>query len=85
MSNFEKALERIKSIPKDYTYSEMTNLLKMLGFVQMKQGKTGGSRRKFYRDYDKRIFMCHQPHPKDVMPAYATKKFMEFLKGIGEL
>ena len=48
MSRLEKALQRLKSIPKDYTYSEAKYLLGQLGFIEDNKGKTSGSRVMFY-------------------------------------
>lgn len=36
MSRLEKALQRLKSVPKDYTYSEAKYLLGQLGFLEYK-------------------------------------------------
>ncbi len=44
MSKFEKAKERIKLRPKDYTYTEAKSLLSQMGFVEYQKGKTSGSR-----------------------------------------
>ena len=47
MSKFEKAKERIKLRPKDYTYTEARSLLSQMGFVEYQKGKTSGSWVKF--------------------------------------
>ncbi len=85
MSKSEKALERIKSKPKDYTYTEARSLLSQLGFVEYSKGKTSGSRVKFYREEDQRIILLHKPHPADTMKPGAVKELVEFLKELGEL
>lgn len=43
MGKFEKAKERLLSIPKDYTYDEDRYLLNHLGFKEFNKGKTSGS------------------------------------------
>ena len=48
MSKLEKAKERIRSKPKDYTYNEAKYLLSQLGFKEYNKGKTSGSIRKLY-------------------------------------
>ena len=63
MSKFEKAKERIKLRPKDYTYTEARSLLSQMGFVEYQKGKTSGSRVKFYRKEDQKIILLHKPHP----------------------
>lgn len=85
MSTLEKAIERIKKLPSDYTYREMKQLLKQLGFSEYNKGKTSGSRVRFYRESDKRIINIHKPHPSDVMSAGAIKDIVNLLKGLGEI
>ena len=85
MSKYEKAKERIKSKPKDYTYTEAKNFLNQLGFVEFTKGKTSGSRVKFYRQEDQKVIMLHKPHPGDVMKSGAVKDLVEFLQNLGEL
>ncbi len=85
MSKFEKAKERIKSKPKDYTYTEAKSLLSQMGFVEYHKGKTSGSRVKFYREEDQKIILLHKPHPEDVMNPGAVKALLEYLSSLGEL
>lgn len=85
MSKFEKAKERIKSKPKDYTYTEAKNLLTQFGFVEYHKGKTSGSRVKFYREEDQKVILLHKPHPDDVMKPGALKDLLEFLTNLGEI
>jgi len=47
MGRKEKLLERFQQRPKDFTWDELTGLLKSLGYVEKMTGKTGGSRRRF--------------------------------------
>ena len=63
MSRIEKAKERIKQKPRDYTYKEATYLLEQMGYKEHNKGKTSGSRVMFYREYDQQIIMLHKPHP----------------------
>ncbi len=85
MSKFEKAKERIKSKPKDYTYAEAKSLLSQMGFVEYHKGKTSGSRVKFYREEDQKIILLHKPHPDDTMKPGAVRDLLEFLVSLGEL
>ena len=85
MSKFEKAIERIKKVPSDYTYRELKQLLEQLGFKEFNKGKTSGSRVRFYREEDMRIFNIHKPHPGDVMSAGAVKDIVNQLKELGEV
>lgn len=85
MSKIEKAKERLKLRPKDYTYSEAKHLLSQLGFEEFNKGKTSGSRVKFYRASDQRIILLHKPHPGDVMSIGAIKDLATHLEEMGEL
>ena len=46
MSKRQKLVERLKQRPKDFTWDELSTVLKQLGYQETKAGKTGGSRRK---------------------------------------
>lgn len=85
MSKFEKAKERIRSKPKDYTYDEVKYLLSQMGFEEYNKGKTSGSRVKFYRKEDKKVILLHKPHPGNIMRRGAVEDLVEFLIGLGEL
>lgn len=85
MGTREKALERIKSLPKNYTFTEARSLMTKLGFIEFNKGKTSGSRVKFYRESDGASIDLHKPHPQDDMKPYAVKHLKEFLIEIGEL
>lgn len=85
MSKFEKAKNRLRMKPKDYTYTEARAVLNQLGFVESQKGKTSGSRVAFYRESDGKIIMLHKPHPGDVMKVGAVKQLLEFLIDLGEL
>ena len=85
MSRLDKAKERLKSIPKDYTYSEARTLLSQLWFTESMKGKTSGSRVKFYREADGESILLHRPHPSNVMSIGNIRDLAEYLKEINEL
>ena len=85
MSQFDKAVERLKSCPKDYTYDEANSLLSKMGFVENNKGKTSGSRVRFYRPTDGKLIDLHKPHPNPEMDVAAVKALKAFLESIGEL
>ena len=85
MSKIEKAINRLKSLPKDYTYSEAKYLLGQLGFQESTKGKTSGSRVKFYRASDGESILMHKPHPSDIMGYKSVYGLAKFLARIGEL
>lgn len=53
MSRKEKLLRRLAARPKDFSWEELERALGYLGFEAARQGKTGGSRRRF----------THETHP----------------------
>ena len=44
MSSKDKLITRLLSKPKDFTYSELRKLLKMLGYEEDNKGKFSGSK-----------------------------------------
>ena len=85
MSKSEKAKERLRSAPKDYTYTEAKSLLCSLGFEEFSKGKTSGSKIMFYRKEDGDKVLMHKPHPGDIMDIAAVKALRNHLMEIGEL
>lgn len=85
MGKLDKAKERLRGIPKDYTYSEAKSLLSQLGFQESTKGKTSGSRVKFYRKLDGKALLLHKPHPSDEMSIGSTRDLYETLEMWGEL
>jgi hypothetical protein len=82
MSKTEKLLQRLLSIPKDFTWEELVKLLAYFGFEELKTGKTGGSRRKF-ADAQKKVIILHKPHPGNIVKEYAIRQVIEHLKEKG--
>jgi hypothetical protein len=76
---------RLKSVPKDFTYSEVRKILTSLGFVEDTKGKTSGSRVKFYRNSDKKMIMLHKPHPSNIICISDVKDLIMFLSDLGEI
>lgn len=85
MTIIQKAKDRLKSIPKDYTFSEAKQLLKHLGFKEYQKGKTSGSRIMFYRSSDGIKILLHKPHPGDIMSIATTEDLFERLNDLGDL
>ena len=83
MGKFEKAKERLKSVPSDYTYDEARYLLSNMWFSEYTKGKTSGSRVVFIRNNDK--ILLHKPHPGNVMRQYAVRQLVKELEELGEL
>ena len=85
MSKLEKAINRLKTAPKDYTYSEAKQLLGQLGFIESTKGKTSGSRVNFYRLKDQTILLLHKPHPGDIMSPATVQDLLNALKAKGDI
>lgn len=69
MSQIQKLIDRLLSVPKDFTWDELNKVLIHFGYAEIKKGKTGGSRRKF-TDADKHVISLHKPHPTQIMKRY---------------
>ena len=85
MTKLDKAKERLRAVPKDYTYSEAKYLLGQLGFLELNKGKTSGSRVKFFRASDNEFILMHKPHPKDIMVIQSVRDLANFLRELGDL
>ncbi len=70
MTKKEKQIERFLSNPKDFKYSELETLLEYFGYVELKKGKTSGSRRAFVSEDTQHIIRLHRPHKKGVLKQY---------------
>jgi predicted RNA binding protein YcfA (HicA-like mRNA interferase family) len=78
MGRKEKLLERFQQRPKDFTWDELTSMLKNLGYEQRKTGKTGGSRVRFVHPSAPTITL-HKPHPGRIIKMYAINDILELL------
>lgn len=84
MTKFEKLKTRFLSMPKDFSWDELTKLLGECGYKETNAGKTSGSRIKFIHAHFEPICL-HKPHPKPELKAYQVKQIVETLKNKGLL
>ena len=84
MSKKLKLVERFTSLPKDFSWSELSSLLKLFGFEEMQMGKTSGSRARFYKAGYPPILL-HKPHPGKILKEYQIKYIKEYLEEEGFL
>jgi hypothetical protein len=84
MSQQEKLVIRLLTIPKDFTWDELTKLLNSFGYEEVKGGKTAGSRRRF-ADEQKNIITLHKPHPQNIVKSYALREVVSELKAKGHI
>lgn len=83
MTKVEKLTERFLSKPKDFTYSELKNLLNRFGYHEVKIGKTSGSRVAFMSKDTQNVIRLHKPHPGNILKRYQLDLVEEELKSEG--
>jgi hypothetical protein len=69
LSKKEKLVRRLLSRPADFTFDELTTLLKSLGYSMHTAGKTSGSRVTFANE-DGDYIRLHKPHPRNILKLY---------------
>jgi len=79
MSRKEKLISRFQQRPKDFTWDELTSLLKYIGYREVKAGKTGGSRRRFVH-HSAATITLHKPHPQNILKRYAIDQVLDVLR-----
>jgi len=84
MSRQEKLISRLLSVPKDFTWDELTKAVACFGYQEFTGGKTGGSRRRFV-DSDNNIITLHKPHPGNIVKSYAIREVIAHLKEKGHI
>ena len=84
MGTKEKLIERLKGLPKDFTFDEAARLLHLFGYERQDKGKTSGSRVLFVKSGKIPVFM-HRPHPQKELKGYAVKQLLTELKTNGEI
>jgi hypothetical protein len=72
MSKTDKLIEKLKSNPKNFKFSELRKVLSQLGYVEDESGKTSGSRVRFVNQSGE-VLHIHKPHPGDEMKEYMIK------------
>jgi predicted RNA binding protein YcfA (HicA-like mRNA interferase family) len=76
LSKVEKLIEKLKSRPKDFTWSELQKVLGHFGYEE-KAGQ--GSRRKFI-SADGKVISLHEPHPRKIVKLYMIEQIVEHLR-----
>ena len=80
MSKKEKLIERFKSKPKDFRYSELRTLLTSIGYVESNKGGTSGSSVSFYHENYQSLITLHKPHNPDILKPYQIKPIIAELE-----
>jgi hypothetical protein len=78
----EKLIQRLKSMPKDFTFDEAASLLNYLGYIRSDKGRTSGSRVMFTNENHSTILL-HKPHPRKELLEYQIKQLIEVLEQEG--
>ena len=84
MSKKEKLARRLRSRPTDFTFDELTTLLRSFGYSMEPAGKTGGSRVAFSNP-DGDYIRLHKPHPRNILKMYQINDIVENLTERGLL
>ena len=81
----DKLIKRLKSVPADFTFSELETLLGWLNYKRHNKGSTSGSRVLFYRESDNSKILLHRPHPGDIMSRAAVRDVIKKLEESGDI
>jgi len=76
-------LRRFLKKPADFSFDEMSRLLKGFGYEEVKSGKTSGSRVAFISRTSGHIVRLHKPHPGNVLKRYQMDLVEETLRAKG--
>ena len=82
MSKIEKLINRFKSKPKDFFYSELVTLLAYFGY---KQEQGAGSRVVFVHEKSGHKMKLHKPHPSNILKRYQLDLIEQELKNSNAL
>ncbi len=82
MSRREKLLQRLLSQSVDFTWDEAVTLMKQHGFQLM---KGSGSTRRFVHKTTGVKVMIHEPHPENIVKAYAQEDLLQGLRNAGAI
>ena len=85
MSKKEKLIARLLSKPKDFTFDELSSLLKGLGYIKDNKGKTSGSRVAFINPVNLNIIRLDKPHPDNNLKSYLINYVITKLKEGGDI
>ena len=77
MGKKQKLIARLLLIPSDFSWRELTTLLKALGYDEV-QGN--GPRVKFDCGQPDHLINLHKPHPGNIVKRYALRQLIVKLK-----
>ena len=80
MGKSDKLKEQLKNAPKTYSWSDLTTLMKQLGYEKKEMA---GSRVRFYHPETRHLIRLHKPHPENHLKGGALKDIRLALKQEG--
>lgn len=83
MTRVDKLEAQLLARPSVFKYSDFIKVMISHGFELDTKGKTSGSRIRFYRPSDGRMFIMHSPHPGDEISAGTIRNIVRFLQDAG--
>jgi hypothetical protein len=81
MSTKDKLIERFLSLPRDFSFDELTRLMGGFGYTLSNKGATSGSRVSF--DKGDESLTIHRPHPGNTVGKGVLKSVDRYLKTKG--
>ncbi|MDE0367285.1 MAG: type II toxin-antitoxin system HicA family toxin [Gammaproteobacteria bacterium] len=69
MTRLHKLVGRFQSRPRDFTWAELRRLPEGVGYIEVKTGRTSGSRVRFVHPNAPTIYV-HRPHPGKIVKMY---------------
>ena len=78
MTQRDKLIRRFRSRPRDLAWDELVRLLRGIGYVELRTGRTGGSRRRFVHA-DAPAISLHKPHPGNIVKTYVIDEVLRLL------
>ena len=85
MGRIEKKIERLKSKPRDFTWKELKSVMSHFDYQELKHGKTGGSRVKFFNKDQNSLIVLHRPHNPETLRGYQIDLVLTKLSEAGIL
>lgn len=80
MSQHEKLKEKLRRLPKSFTYNEMVSLLSGFGYIEIERLRKSGSAVVFFNPELNDKIMFHKPHPQKELKRYILEMIIEKLK-----
>lgn len=81
MTRIEKLREALLGAPPTFRFRDFVRVMESYGYELDQKGATSGSRVRFWRESDGRIFVMHAPHPSDEMSRGAIRAAVKFIAG----